>query len=59
MYSVCVCMYMYSQGIHQCGAPSPEVSQLEALVEVVVSPYLSAVVQDGNELLLGGFNTSI
>uniref|UniRef100_A0A8C2X266 Proline-rich protein 5-like n=1 Tax=Cyclopterus lumpus TaxID=8103 RepID=A0A8C2X266_CYCLU len=35
-----------------CGSPSLESSQLENLLEVVVSPYLSDVLQDGNQLLL-------
>uniref|UniRef100_A0A8C2WZI6 Proline-rich protein 5-like n=2 Tax=Cyclopterus lumpus TaxID=8103 RepID=A0A8C2WZI6_CYCLU len=45
-------MLLVLQGLHQCGSPSLESSQLENLLEVVVSPYLSDVLQDGNQLLL-------
>ncbi|XP_068452658.1 proline-rich protein 5-like [Clinocottus analis] len=44
-------MLLVLQGVHQCGAPSPESCQLERLLELVVSPYLSDVLQDQNQLL--------
>ncbi|XP_029993275.1 proline-rich protein 5-like [Sphaeramia orbicularis] len=45
-------MLLVLQGIHEAGGPSLEYYQLERLVEIVVSPYLSNVVHARNELLL-------
>ncbi|XP_031735415.1 proline-rich protein 5-like [Anarrhichthys ocellatus] len=45
-------MLLVLQGIHESGAPSLEYNQLERLVEVVVSPYLSNVLHNRNQLLL-------
>ncbi|XP_029289277.1 LOW QUALITY PROTEIN: proline-rich protein 5-like [Cottoperca gobio] len=46
-------MLLVLQGIHDAGAPSLEYYQLERLVEIVVSPYLSNVLHNRNQLLLG------
>ncbi|XP_022614860.1 proline-rich protein 5-like [Seriola dumerili] len=45
-------MLLVLQGIHESGAPSLEYYQLERLVEIVVSPYLSNVLQNRNQQLL-------
>ncbi|XP_068580042.1 proline-rich protein 5-like isoform X1 [Cebidichthys violaceus] len=45
-------MLLVLQGIHDSGAPSLEYYRLERLVEVVVSPYLSNVLHNRNQLLL-------
>nr|XP_046249478.1 proline-rich protein 5-like isoform X2 [Scatophagus argus] len=45
-------MLLVLQGIHESGGPSVEYYRLERLVEVVVSPYLSNVLQNRNQLLL-------
>ncbi|XP_044048183.1 proline-rich protein 5-like [Siniperca chuatsi] len=45
-------MLLVLQGIHESGGPSLEYYQLERLVEIVVSPYLSNVLQNRNELRL-------
>lgn len=47
-------MLLVLQGIHESGAPSLEYYQLESLVEIVVSPYLSNVLHNRNQLLLAG-----
>lgn len=44
-----------SQGIHESAGPSLEYYQLERLVELVVSPYLSNALHSRNHLLLGWF----
>ncbi|XP_071317129.1 proline-rich protein 5-like isoform X3 [Trachinotus anak] len=45
-------MLLVLQGIHESGGPSLEYYQLERLVEIVVSPYLSNVLHKRNQLLL-------
>ncbi|XP_042372628.1 proline-rich protein 5-like, partial [Plectropomus leopardus] len=45
-------MLLVLQGVHESGAPSLEYFQLERLVEMVVSPYLSNVVHSRDQLLL-------
>lgn len=45
-------MLLVLQGIHESGGPSLEYSQLERLVEIVVSPYLSNVLHKRSQLLL-------
>ncbi|KAM3870223.1 proline-rich protein 5-like [Diretmus argenteus] len=45
-------MLLVLQGIHESNAPSIEYYQLERLVEIVVSPYLSNVLHTSNQLLL-------
>ncbi|KAM9853911.1 proline-rich protein 5-like isoform 2-T2 [Aulostomus maculatus] len=45
-------MLLILQGIHESAGPSLEYYQLERLVEVVVSPYLSNVLHNTNQLLL-------
>lgn len=45
-------MLLVLQGIHESGSPSLEYYQLERLVEIVVSPYLSNVLHKRNQLLL-------
>ncbi|KAM3608786.1 uncharacterized protein V6R79_004742 [Siganus canaliculatus] len=46
-------MLLVLQGIHESGGPSLEYHQLERLVQIAVSPYLSNVVHGRNQLLLG------
>lgn len=41
------------QGVHESSGPSLEYYHLERLVELVVSPYLSNVLHNRNEFLLG------
>ncbi|XP_070763712.1 proline-rich protein 5-like [Enoplosus armatus] len=45
-------MLLVLQGIHESGGPSLEYYQLERLVEIVVSPYLSNVLQNRNQFRL-------
>ncbi|XP_070687067.1 proline-rich protein 5-like [Pempheris klunzingeri] len=45
-------MLLVLQGIHESGGPSLEYYQLERLVEIVVSPYLSNVLHSRNQLVL-------
>ncbi|XP_040893838.1 proline-rich protein 5-like isoform X2 [Toxotes jaculatrix] len=45
-------MLLVLQGIHESSGPSLEYYQLERLVEIVVSPYLSSVLPHRNQLLL-------
>ncbi|KAK2880627.1 proline-rich protein 5-like isoform X2 [Channa argus] len=45
-------MLLVLQGIHESGGPSVEYYQLERLVEIVVSPYLSNVLKNRNQLLI-------
>ncbi|XP_041795518.1 proline-rich protein 5-like isoform X2 [Chelmon rostratus] len=45
-------MLLVLQGIHESGGPSLEYYQLERLVEIIVSPYLSNVLHNRNQLLL-------
>ncbi|KAM9352538.1 proline-rich protein 5-like [Symphorus nematophorus] len=45
-------MLLVLQGIHESSGPSLEYYQLERLVEIVVSPYLSNVLHNRNQLLL-------
>ncbi|XP_070828695.1 proline-rich protein 5-like [Chaetodon trifascialis] len=45
-------MLLVLQGIHESGSPSLEYYQLERLVEIIVSPYLSNVLHKRNQLLL-------
>ncbi|XP_074532932.1 proline-rich protein 5-like [Halichoeres trimaculatus] len=45
-------MLLVLQGIHESGGPSLEYYQLERLVEIVVSPYLSNVLHSRHQLLL-------
>ncbi|KAG7999712.1 Proline-rich protein 5-like, partial [Nibea albiflora] len=49
-------MLLVLQGIHESGGPSLEYYQLERLVEIVVSPYLSNVLHKRNQLLLGQYH---
>lgn len=54
-----VCCLSLSQGIHESGGPSLEYYQLERLVELVVSPYLSNALHSRNHVLLGrSFNVN-
>lgn len=46
------CLSLF-QGVHESGGLSLEYYQLERLVELVVSPYLSNVLHNRNQLLLG------
>ncbi|XP_068595825.1 proline-rich protein 5-like [Brachionichthys hirsutus] len=43
-------MLLVLQGVHESGGPSLEYYQLEHLVELVVSPYLSNILQDRNKM---------
>ncbi|CAL9696525.1 unnamed protein product [Knipowitschia caucasica] len=45
-------MLLVLQGVHDSSASSQEYVQLERLVEVVVSPYLSNITEDAQHLLL-------
>ncbi|CAJ1055863.1 proline-rich protein 5-like isoform X1 [Xyrichtys novacula] len=45
-------MLLVLQGIHESGSPSLEYYQLERLVEIIVSPYLSNVLHNRQQLLL-------
>ncbi|XP_054476610.1 proline-rich protein 5-like [Anoplopoma fimbria] len=45
-------MLLVLQGIHESGPPSLEYYQLERLVEMVVSPYLSDVLHNRSQVLL-------
>lgn len=45
-------MLLVLQGVHESGTPSLEYYQLERLVEIVVSPYLSNVLHNRNQILL-------
>ncbi|XP_051236841.1 proline-rich protein 5-like isoform X2 [Dicentrarchus labrax] len=45
-------MLLVLQGVHESGGPSVEYHQLERLVEIVVSPYLSNVLHNKNQFLL-------
>lgn len=45
-------MLLVLQGIHDCGAPTQEYFQLERLVEMVVSPYLSNISPSTHQLIL-------
>ncbi|KAJ0069950.1 hypothetical protein NL108_017519 [Boleophthalmus pectinirostris] len=45
-------MLLVLQGIHESGGPSQEYVQLESLVEIVVSPYLSNITEETHQLLL-------
>ncbi|XP_042267311.1 proline-rich protein 5-like isoform X1 [Thunnus maccoyii] len=45
-------MLLVLQGIHDSGGPSLEYYQLERLVQIVVSPYVSNVLHNRNQLLL-------
>ncbi|XP_041652069.1 proline-rich protein 5-like [Cheilinus undulatus] len=45
-------MLLVLQGIHESGGPSLEYYQLERLVEIVISPYLSNVLHSRNQHLL-------
>ncbi|XP_018547313.1 proline-rich protein 5-like isoform X2 [Lates calcarifer] len=45
-------MLLVLQGIHESSGPSLEYYHLERLVEIVVSPYLSNVLHNRNQLLL-------
>ncbi|KAE8295910.1 Proline-rich protein 5-like Protein observed with Rictor-2 [Larimichthys crocea] len=49
-------MLLVLQGVHESGGPSLEYYQLERLVEIVVSPYLSNVLHKRNQLLLGQYH---
>lgn len=44
-------MLLVLQGIHESGGPTQEYYQLERLVEIVVSPYLSNIVHSRHQLL--------
>ncbi|XP_075993025.1 proline-rich protein 5-like isoform X2 [Genypterus blacodes] len=46
-------MLLVLQGIHESGSPSTEYYQLERLVEIVVSPYLSNVLHTSKHFNLG------
>lgn len=52
VYMYCLSLSL-SQGVHESAGPSLEYYQLERLVELVVSPYLSNVLHNRNQLLLG------
>ncbi|XP_016888252.1 proline-rich protein 5-like isoform X1 [Cynoglossus semilaevis] len=45
-------MLLVLQGVHESSSPSLEYYQLERLVSIVVSPYISNVLHDTNQLLL-------
>ncbi|XP_068170142.1 proline-rich protein 5-like [Antennarius striatus] len=44
-------MLLVLQGIHESGGPGVEYYQLERLVELVVSPYLSNILQDRKQMV--------
>ncbi|CAF89744.1 unnamed protein product, partial [Tetraodon nigroviridis] len=51
-------MLLVLQGVHESGGPSLEYYQLERLVELVVSPYLSNVLHSRTRLLLDSAHQS-